>query len=307
MNEIRLTCPSKTFFIGEYAILHGAPAFILNTQPRFAMSFTKRHIPSFSFGRIHPQSPAGRWMRRYADVFRYFKPQFYDPHRYRGGCGASTAQFLSAYVFSKWQSYGNKLPEINPEDLLRDYLSVAWSGQGTAPSGADLISQFHGHITYFDRRAFKIETLQWPFADLSFLVVRTGHKIATHHHLQSLKPFAIEEFKNLCDQLYQAFKNKHKNQVIEIVNAYHQALHEHHFVADKTMNLLTTLKKWPEVLAIKGCGAMGADTLFLLCLKENLSEVKNKLRAHRLHYIADESHLTTGIELRSTLKHKDIS
>ncbi len=85
----RLSCPSKTFFIGEYAILKGAPAFILNTGPRFVMKFYPKPLHSLRFGRFHPQSPIGRWMRRYAEIFRNYRFQFYDPHQQRGGCGAS--------------------------------------------------------------------------------------------------------------------------------------------------------------------------------------------------------------------------
>lgn len=34
---IALSAPSKTFLVGEYAVLRGGPALLLNTSPRFRL------------------------------------------------------------------------------------------------------------------------------------------------------------------------------------------------------------------------------------------------------------------------------
>ncbi len=112
-----------------------------------------------------------------------------------------------AYVFSKAVVRSEDTPTLSMQSLLQDYLSVAWNGEGTAPSGADLIAQFNGQITYFDRLHYQIETLTWPFSDLSFLIVRTGYKIATHHHLQKLQSFAMDQLLALCQETYFCFSN----------------------------------------------------------------------------------------------------
>ncbi len=67
----------------------------------------------------------------------------------------------------------------------------------------------------------------------------------------------------------------------------------------KTQELLEFFRQIPEVLAAKGCGAMGADMMILLCKSTHLKLIKEKVRQKRLRYIADEKQLTTGIEVQN--------
>ena len=42
MNVIEISCPAKTFILGEYAVLDGGSAIVLNTAPRFVCRIQKK-------------------------------------------------------------------------------------------------------------------------------------------------------------------------------------------------------------------------------------------------------------------------
>ena len=44
MNIIEISCPAKTFILGEYAVLDGGPALVLNTAPRFVCRIQKINL-----------------------------------------------------------------------------------------------------------------------------------------------------------------------------------------------------------------------------------------------------------------------
>lgn len=296
MKAYQLSCPSKTFFIGEYAVLEGAPAVVFNTSPRFKLQLSPKAQTRLRMGRFHPQSPAGRWLRRYSDILGSYRVQFFDPHRGRGGCGASTAQFLMLYAISKFSKQGG-LQQVEYSQILKDYLSVSWDGHGIAPSGVDLMGQLLGGITYFHKQAWQAQILDWQFKNLSFLIVRTGFKIPTHAHIQELKSFSANTLAELSHQGLEIFLKQNSEALIQLVKEYGRELNKLGFVAEHTQTLLEHILNWPEVLAAKGCGAMGADMLVLLCRTEHLAYIKEKIKTLKLFCLADEKHLSSGIKL----------
>jgi len=74
---------------------------------------------------IHPESPAGLWWlrQRFADQGL----RWLDPYQGKGGLGASSAQFVAAYLA------GCHLDKIEPEckRLLDAYYLSAWRGVRT--------------------------------------------------------------------------------------------------------------------------------------------------------------------------------
>ena len=64
--------------------------------------------------------------------------------------------------------------------------------------------------------------------------------------------------------------------LIDAVNAYHQELNQMKWVAAHTLQAIDFFKNQPDILAIKGCGAMGADVLLLIVqLKDEVSISQN--------------------------------
>ncbi len=88
--------PAKTFLLGEYAALAGQSAVLLTTSPCFELSLSKEA----GLHGIHPDSPAGRWWKENAQS--EVGLQWHDPYQGCGGLGASSAQFLGAYLASMY-------------------------------------------------------------------------------------------------------------------------------------------------------------------------------------------------------------
>ena len=115
MKKIELSVPSKTFLLGEYVVIHGGPALVLTTEPRFTLyallQKTQRQID------IHSKSPAGKWIEQHADFYQQYHLQFNDPHQSKGGFGASGAQFILLEALRQYQNGET----MDNEDLLKKF------------------------------------------------------------------------------------------------------------------------------------------------------------------------------------------
>jgi len=247
--------PAKTFLLGEYAAIAGSSALVLTTSPCFELSVSQE--PGLQG--IHPDSPAGRWWSRHGD--KGMGLHFYDPYQGRGGMGASSAQFVGVYQAARWM----QASAHTPEDLLTAYLQSAWDGRGLSPSGYDVWAQILHGCVYLNRQQQTYHAYEWPFPDLAFVLLHTGQKLATHHHLQTATlPKELDQLAEIVESAKFAIESVDSSRMIRAVNAYHQQLMGMHKVAKHSVRHIESLQKQPQVLAMKGCGAMGADVLLLL-------------------------------------------
>ncbi len=260
---MKWSIPAKTFFLGEYAAIAGAPAIALTTTPCFEVTLTD----SPGLQGIHPESPAGLfWTQKERTEHGLL---WHDPYRGCGGLGASSAQWLGAWFAS------NHLQKKQPsqDDMLKAYFQSAWQGVGLRPSGYDILAQsLHGCV-YIHRQQAQCQIYPWPFDDLAFILLHTGQKLATHQHLQALSlTDKIKQLAEIVQSAKIAFETKDSTRIIESVNAYHQYLLKLDLVASHSLQQIKALQKNPDILAIKGCGAMGADVLLLLVPKHRLAD-----------------------------------
>jgi hypothetical protein len=187
-----LSVPGKTFLVGEYLALVGGPSLLLSTGPRFSLTVEADERADLHPGPFHSLSPAGKYLTRHQRDLSRFDFKFSDPHLGRGGLGASSAQWVLLHAFRRGlheallneQSGSLDPASVEWSALLDEYRNCAWTGEGAAPSGADVVSQITGGITLFDGREFQVRRLTWGFPSLSFTLVRTGEKLATHDHLK---------------------------------------------------------------------------------------------------------------------------
>ncbi len=260
--------PAKTFLLGEYAAIMGFPAFVLTTSPCFELSLSDDP----GLHGIHPESPAGRWwlQQGFSDVGL----QWHDPYQGRGGMGASSAQFFGVYLA---QHYLQK-KTICKTDMLDAYFQSAWQGVGMRPSGYDVLAQsLHGCV-YIDGQQVKSQIYSWPFTTLAFILLHTGQKLATHHHLQALTlPGQVEQLAKIVESAKRAFELADSCHMINAVNAYHRQLLHMNLVAERSFSQIQLLQQHDDVLAVKGCGAMGADVLLLLTPKNRLESLTEHL------------------------------
>ena len=279
---MKWSIPAKTFLLGEYAAILGAPAIVVTTTPCFELSLTD--LPGLHG--IHPDSPAGRWWTQNGQS--NVGLQWYDPYEGCGGMGASSAQFIGAYHAS--MSVHKK--RASQEEMFAAYMQYAWSGEGLRPSGYDVMAQWLSGCVYLDRGHAICQLLSWPFPDLAFLLLHTGTKLATHHHLQSMElPSQVGLLGSIVDLAKGAFERADSHCLIDAVNAYHQQLTQMDLVALHSLQYITLFQQQADVLAVKGCGAMGADVLLLLVSKTRLSSVKDNLSTMHWRILATSESL----------------
>ncbi len=286
--------PAKTFLLGEYAALADLGAIILTTAPCFELTLTD--IPGLDG--IHPESPAGRWWHQAGD--KQHGLHWYDPLNHCGGMGASSAQFVGAYLATAFLRHS---PPIHQE-MLAAYWQCAWQGQGLRPSGYDVLAQSLSCSQVSDelpacismhRIDNRLESYPWPFRDLAFIIAHTGHKLATHHHLfDTTLPEDVARLDALVTTAHRALIKADSRVLVDAVNDYHQALLSMNRVSEYTQQLISNLQGQPGLLAIKGCGAMGADVLICLTTIEDVSVIQNRLREMNLQVLSS-SWLATAL------------
>jgi len=303
-QQMLITAPSKTFLLGEYLALAGGPSLIINTQPLFECSvLAKRNSQNHG---IEASSPAGKYLALNNSFFANYSLDFKDPHQGKGGFGCSSAQFAMLTIFKEWVTKNNGCSPCSPlsikdliniPSILAIYRQVAWDGNGLPPSGADVIGQLFGGITYFDPATNSTEIYNWPFIDIDCFIIKTNTKLPTHEHLRTLKPFSSARLKKILDNAQQAFETTDTTKLIDCINDYYDELITLGFVAQQTQYLLASLRDYNECLAAKGCGALGADVILVITEKNNTNWLTEWLQTHNLKLISSSNELSDGVKL----------
>ncbi|MEM1243995.1 MAG: hypothetical protein AAGG80_04160 [Pseudomonadota bacterium] len=292
---------SKTFLLGEYAALEQAPALLACTKPRFYLEIKpKSHRYEPHFAQFDLASPAGKYLAKHYQEFKNYELDFFDPHFGKGGLGASGAQFILVYIAHQCTILG-KDPKTIPIDLIKNsYLRHAYRGLGKAPSAYDIYAQTLGNLAFIDPQNKLAQTQKWPFDKLAFLLVRTGIKISTHEHLKFIKNINAEPLEKITRFGYNALSKKNARQFIEAVYQYQIALQEQKFTHEKTLQLLKKIRCNRYVHAVKGCGALGADVLLILCDKEKFEDLTNWLNLDGIKIVASSEQLTAGLMIEKS-------
>lgn len=302
---MEITVPSKTFLIGEYGALVGGPALLVNTEPRFILQVNPKSKLSHAINDkslfFAEASPAGQLFKLYHKHFENFDLQFLDPHQGRGGLGASSAQFAALYALLKKtlgseEAFLSLKTKESLEILLQCYRDMSRSNRGLPPSGYDVIAQVLGGISLIDTRKNLFEVKDWILKDLSFILIRTGSKVATHSHLTQLEKNDFSSLAKLSEKTINYFLSGSPLEFLENIKLYRLALLEFGLTSEITQQMLLALDKYPQVIASKGCGALGADIIVLFCLKSEKEELIRNLHS-KFEIVADETCLTGGLEL----------
>lgn len=314
-KQLTLTVPSKTFLIGEYLVLDKGPGILINTAPRFQLTLKKINSLNLKLNNITPAGPVAKLIASVAPMLQGCHLDFFDPHENAGGFGASAAQytmilianeFLQFYFHEKVSFAEFSQQTTNQWSLTNiDYPQIVADYQGLSAdipnkkigSGADVIAQLTGAITYFHAAKNSVQTFAWPFADLDFLLIHTGNKIATHQHLAQLNQLNTTEFAHITHRTYQAFQQSNAKDFIAGIQDYGQALTKAQLTHPLTQTLLAKIHALPQVLAAKGCGALGADVLLLLCAAENAPQLRAWTETQSFKIIASRKDLTQGLTI----------
>ncbi|MGZ3651866.1 MAG: hypothetical protein ACXWSC_11795, partial [Bdellovibrionota bacterium] len=185
-----LRFPSKTFLLGEYAILQGSNALLLGHGPYFSCS----HEAGAAEAPFHPESPAGVWLKANPVEARL---RLQDPHEGRGGYGGSGAEFLCAWSFEK------NVP--SPEHPRAIFAWSAWEDSRALPgsgSGADILVQAFGvnrpepFFLEVDLVGRSLKEIYPMRSQGQLSLFHTGRKVATHE--QKTPPtLPVEELEDI--------------------------------------------------------------------------------------------------------------
>jgi hypothetical protein len=267
---------------------------VLATEPRFKIQITSG---AGELRGIHPDSPAGLYFKRSFDFYKNFNVQFVDIP-FSGGLGASTAQFLGLFAFYQWQKNGLETERVlDHRDLLNTYIECAWSGQGARPSGADLMAQERGFVTFFAPTSGQLNRHSWMFPHLDFHLFHTGQKVATHLHLQALKDFSAKSLQVAFADIYSGFLSSDEDVFLKGIEAYALALENENLTADYSLQCLRKIRLLPGVRAAKACGALGADVLLVITAKNTDQDLFKFCQTQNLLRIASSASISEGLQL----------
>lgn len=275
-NSSAKIIPGKTFLVGEYAALADHPAILFLTKPCFTIDLIDKPI----LKNIHQDSPAGLYWLKYG--LKNKGLIFNDPYNGLGGMGASSAQFLGAYLFC------NNL--INYENLIKDYQKVSWQGKGLKPSGYDVLAQSNSSFcVYIEKNPLKVTPLDYCFKNFNIIFAHTGKKCQTHKHLLDYKN--IQPLNDLAKIIYKTKKSieeQNSDVFFECINDYSEALFKYGWVSVDTKNKIDFFKKLPYIKALKGCGAMGSDIIIFFVDKDKTPLAIENMVNHGLKILTIE-------------------
>lgn len=299
--KVQISLPGKTFLLGEYSVLTGGAALLAATGPRFCLEIDMKGAGSCEG--IHPHSPAGKWVRFHSSLFQRAQMKFFDPHTGKGGLGASSAQFIGVYV---WSQLGDISPsewahKLSPQNALQAYRSVAFSGEGVAPSGSDVMAQWVGGISQFRSQPFQLQNEEWPFADLSFSLWRTSLKVSTHHHLAQISIPTYSDLSSSVDAGLSSFQSRNEAGFIAAVREFGFKLEAKGLIHSEVQPLLAQLRQHEVVLAAKGCGAMGADIIVLFHRPSEKDKIFELASGLGLCFEAESKDLGQGLKIEFDL------
>ncbi len=264
------SAPGKVFLLGEYAVVAGKAAVVAAVGPRFEL---KRGGGAAGFP-FAAGSPAGRLYARVLDEagaagvakLSGLPIQFSDPHSGKGGFGGSTAEFVLTYKLLAetldWPDSKNRW-----EAAWKLYRELT-AGESLPPSGADLVAQWRGGVVLFDPEDLYCVDL-WPIFDWTSVLVFSaaglpGRKVATHEHLAALKSLGDVLVENLEEVLLAGVKGIREGNVMafsQSLTAYADILWNSGLENAQAHADRLALSQVPDVLGVKGAGAMLSDAL----------------------------------------------
>jgi len=258
----RVLTPSKTFLSGEYAALEGYSALVLTHEPYFSCKLsTGEGPPAVKF---HPDSPAGKLEIKLTG--KQHDWLFDDPHNGAGGFGGSTAEFISVYKTLK--------PQGSLQDLMNEYAEL-FADKARPPSGADLAAQYSGRLgcSVYSKAPLALESYEWPFVEVSILVLKTNVNLATHTHLEEISQTSFETLGEASHSAVAALKNQNQEAFFSAVRTFTNDQSRIGLLHHATQNTAAAIGKVEGVVAVRGCGAMGVDVIAVFVKKESLDYV----------------------------------
>jgi hypothetical protein len=275
-NAIKI--PSKTFLLGEYSVLVGGSAIVINTSPNFL--FQKKQSDNQSIKEwVSPKSAAGVFQNN-IKIEQIFNIQ--DPHWPSGGFGRSSAEFIAA---------AESVCHLEPWKTFDEYIKIV----SDSASGVDVLSQCLGGIVYIDKLARESQNLTWSFNNIDFAILKTPFKIQTHEHLKNLQKDKFKSQNILVEIVRSSFISGSQEQFLCGLNDFISWQMSMGFIEKNAAELKLKIEQLNLFKIVKPCGALGADTILVIFEKNmSLSWFESKINELGLKIIATSKDITNG-------------
>lgn len=285
---MKLVIPGKTFLVGEYAVLVGGKALGVATEPCFETDFRQKHQAS-----VHEKSAAGLFLKSVGKSDLQIHAVVSQCGV--GGFGQSTAEFIATW-FHHHSAEAIEVPAILKEifNQYRDLFEINPELRKIKPSGADLVTQLLGKITYFDPEVTHSKTLGWVFPELDFDIVTTGVKVPTHEHLATLDLISLEPLCDVADQVLANYLSVNQEAFMNSMQEWSLKLAELNLQHNHSLELKQLLENCPEVILAKPNGALGADTMTVFYKKDHKSKIYEYFKNNNVSCITGLDRLSTG-------------
>jgi hypothetical protein len=240
--------PGKIFILGEYSVMKGGEAVIASLQPSF-------ECIADSEQRLHPDSPAGRWL---AD--QGFESGMKVQGGIAAGFGTSTAELIAVRE--------RLAPTMSDRDLW------SWYRERFFPaSGADLAVQMDSMREGLGLYQFQIHAADYRMHRVSvpYLFLSNCYlfrcppiqKIPTYSDLENRKQGILD------DRLANGFVHRWlKDFDPAILTEWADHLSHLGFESLFGRDVRQAFQAIPGVVGVKGCGA-GLNDAFLVCLDQS--------------------------------------
>jgi len=158
-----------------------------------------------------------------------------------------------------------------------------------------VISQWIGGVCLFSSDPFKAYSIPWLFPNLDFYIIHTNTSLNTWEHLQNVGHKTFPGLNDLAKKGIDYIKVANKEKFINTINEYATELEKNNLVHKNTITLLNKIKTLKEVLAAKGCGALGADVILILFKTKHKKIIKQFLKTENI--IASSKDITEGVKI----------
>ncbi|MCS6837474.1 MAG: hypothetical protein NZ480_01385 [Bdellovibrionaceae bacterium] len=277
---LSLRVPGKAFLFGEYGALQGGAALLYSGPPYFHFQFSSSSRDLC----LHQDSPAFRWLKMKslsqpvgAEIYY---PSYIESPFPQGGWGQSSAEFVAVLKKNASHQFSAELIRANPQLLLNEYHRSFLIGNGNSagvsvnlPSGYDVLAQFFEGYVLISQGVTQVKIFkEWPFPDLVTYLIPTGIKVKTHEYLDREKVIVPSSLTELCSKLSSAFEQRDSLLFLELLKAFRLSLQSLGWEELHTIQMIEDLESGPGFTLAKGCGAMGADFLYVLVKRHFLAE-----------------------------------
>ena len=285
---MKLVIPGKTFLVGEYSVLVGGKALGVATEPCFETHFCDQHMTT-----VHQNSAAGLLLKSLGQTELEINSVISGYGV--GGFGQSTAEFIATW----FHNHTVRITEVpiflkNIFTQYRDLYDFNSDLQKIKPSGADLIIQLMGKITYFEPDVTRSKSMNWVFPDLDFDIIATGVKVPTHAHLASLNLKSLEPLCDLSESVLNSYLSINQEGFIDSIKDWTARLAELNLQHNHSLDLKRLIETCPEVITAKPNGALGADTITVFYRTENKIKIREYFKNNNVLYITGLDQLSRG-------------